>query len=103
MYFVNKYIQVAIKKGDFVVNTKNGICEISDVVTMNMSGIDKEYYLLIPITEPTAKVYVPIDLATQRIRLTMSKDEAFALIENVKNINETYIENERERAGNDIK
>ena len=57
------------KKGDFVVNTNNGICEIKDIVTMNMSGTDKEYYLLVPINEQTAKVYVPIDLATQRIRL----------------------------------
>lgn len=85
------------KKGDFVVNTNNGICEINDIVTMNMSGTDKEYYLLIPIAEQTAKVYVPIDLATQRIRHAMSKDEALVLIGNIKCIDETYIENEKER------
>lgn len=85
------------KKGDFVVNTNNGICEINDIVTMNMSGSDKDYYLLIPIAEQTAKVYVPIDLAAQRIRHAMCKDEALALIEDIKNINETYIENEKER------
>ena len=41
------------KKGDFVVNTNNGICEINDIVTMNMSGIEKEYFLLIPVVEQT--------------------------------------------------
>ena len=85
------------KKGDFVVNTNNGICEINDIVTMNMSGIDKEYYLLIPVAEQTAKVYVPIDLATQRIRLAMSKKDALELIESIKDIDEAYIENEKER------
>lgn len=85
------------KKGDFVVNTNNGICEISDIVTMNMSGTNKEYYMLIPITEPTAKVYLPVELATQRIRRAMSKEDALALIESIPEIDEAYIENEKER------
>jgi len=85
------------KKGDFVVNTNNGICEINGIVTMTISGTEKEYYLLIPVAEPTAKVYVPVDLAAQRIRLTLNKDEALSLIESIKNIDETYIENEKER------
>lgn len=85
------------KKGDFAVNTNNGICKITDIVAMNMSGTDKEYYLLVPITEPTAKVYIPVDTASQRIRLAMSKTDALELIESIKNIEEAYIENEKER------
>ncbi|MBQ3559286.1 MAG: CarD family transcriptional regulator [Agathobacter sp.] len=85
------------KKGDFVVNTNNGICEINDIITMNMSGIDKEYYLLVPIAEQTAKVYIPVDMASQRIRLAMSKKDALELIESIKDIDEAYIENEKER------
>lgn len=30
------------KKGDFVINTNNGICEVTDIVTMNMSGTNKK-------------------------------------------------------------
>ena len=85
------------KKGDFVVNTNNGICEITDIVTLNMSGTNKQYYMLVPISERTAKVYIPVDLALQRIRLAMNEAEAMALIEDIKNIEETYIENEKER------
>ena len=85
------------KKGDFVVNTNNGICEISDIVTLNMSGTNKEYFILIPITEQTAKVYIPVDLAQQRIRLAMTKEEACALIKSIPDIDEAYIENEKER------
>lgn len=85
------------KKGDFVVNANNGICEITDIVTMNMSGTDKEYYLLVPINEQTAKVYIPVDTASQRIRLVMNKTDALELIESIKDIDEAYIENEKER------
>lgn len=85
------------KKGDFVVNTNNGICEIKDIVTMNMSGTNKDYYMLVPISEQTAKVYVPVDLATQRIRLAMSKEDALSLIESIPEIDEAYIEHEKER------
>ena len=85
------------KIGDFVVNANNGICEIEDIVTMNMSGTNKEYYLLIPISERTAKVYIPVDMAAQRIRFALKKDEAWQLIENIKDIDEAYIENEKER------
>ena len=66
--------------GEFVVNTNNGICEINDIVTMNMSGSDKEYYLLVPIAEQTAKVYIPVDMSSQRIRLAMSKKDALELL-----------------------
>lgn len=85
------------KVGDFVVNTNNGICEIEDIVTMNMSGTSKEYYLLIPINERTAKVYIPVDMASQRIRLAMNKEEALQFIEGIKEIDEAYIQNEKER------
>ena len=85
------------KIGDFVINATNGICEITDVVTMNISGTDKEYFLLIPVAEKTAKVYIPTDKACERIRLTMSEEDAWNLIHKLKDISEFYIENEKER------
>ena len=36
------------KIGDYVVNLKNGVCKIEDILNMNLSGESKEYYLLIP-------------------------------------------------------
>lgn len=85
------------EKGDFVVNTNNGICEISDIVTMNMSGVEKEYYILIPIEEKTAKVYLPVDIAEKRIRLTMKKDEALKFLKEIKAVDGVLVENEKER------
>ena len=56
------------KKDDFVINSNNGICKIQDIIAMNMSGTTKDYFLLVPVSEPTAKVYIPVDIAGQRIR-----------------------------------
>lgn len=84
-------------KGDYVVNSNNGICKIDGIVTMNTPNGNKEYYLLIPLNEPSAKIYIPLDSAAERIRCAMNRDDALQLINSIKDINETYIENEKER------
>lgn len=85
------------EKGSYVVNANNGICEISDIVTMNMSGEDKQYYVLMPLDEKTAKVFLPIDIAEKRIRPVMKKEEAWKLIKEIKAVDGALIENEKER------
>lgn len=85
------------EKGNHVINTNNGICEIQDIVTMNMSGTAKEYYLLVPVSEPTAKVYIPVDVAENRIRRVISKEEAWDIIKGIPSIENVWIENEKER------
>ena len=83
--------------GNFVLNATNGICEIKDVVSMNMSGTEKDYFLLVPVEEKSAKVYIPVDVAENRIRLVLSKDEAMDIIKSIPDIEEAWVENEKER------
>lgn len=85
------------EKGSFVVNANNGICEINDIVTMDMSGEKKDYYVLVPIEEKTAKVFLPVDIAEKRIRSVMNEEEAWQLIKSIKSVDEAYVENEKER------
>ena len=85
------------QKGNFVISTNNGICEIQDILIMNMSGTANEYYLLVPIDEQSAKVYIPVDLAENRIRPVITKDEALEIIKNIPAIDAVWIENEKER------
>ncbi len=85
------------KSGDYVVNSNNGICKIDGTITMNTPNGNKEYYLLIPLNEPSAKIYIPLDSASRRIRYAMNREAAMQLINCIKNINEAYIENEKER------
>ena len=85
------------ENGNFVVNANNGICEISDIVTMNMSGVEKEYYVLVPIEEKTAKIFLPVDTAEKRIRPAMKKEDAWKLIKEIKAVDGVLVENEKER------
>ena len=85
------------EKGSFVVNANNGICEVSDIIMMNMTGEEKEYYVLVPIEEKTAKVFLPVDIAEKRIRPTMKKEDAWKLIREIRAVDETLVENEKER------
>lgn len=75
-------------KGDFVVNSTNGICEIADVVNMNMSGVDKQYYMLVPVEEKTAKVYIPVDVAENQLHAEL----AFSIGEEKQNIKSVILE-----------
>ena len=85
------------EKGSFVVNATNGICEITDIVTMEISGVAKEYYLLIPIEEKNTKVYIVVNGAENKIRPVMKKEEALELMKEIPTIEEAWVENEKER------
>ena len=77
------------KIGDYVVNSKNGVCLIEDIQKMNFSGTEKEYYLLIPLQEKNAKLYIPVNTASQRVRLAMNSEQALSFINEIKNIEST--------------
>ena len=85
--------------GDYVVNAYNGICEITDIVLMDSSSLneDKKYYLLIPMGEKTAKVYVPIEKAEQRFRKIIKEAQAWQIIDRIPDIEEIQIKNDKER------
>ncbi len=85
------------KKGDYVVYSNNGICRVEDIVTMNMLDEKKEYYTLIPINEPTAKIYLPLDYKGQRVRLAMNEEQARELCGKIGELEEISIVNEKER------
>ena len=85
------------KKGDYVVYSNNGICRVEDSVTMNMLDEKKEYYTLIPINEPTAKIYLPLDYKGQRVRLAMNEEQARELCSKIGELEALTIVNEKER------
>ncbi len=84
-------------KGDNVVYLNNGICRVEDVVMMNLQGENKEYYLLIPVNEPTAKIYLPKDYDGNRVRVAMNKEQALELIHKISEIAELTVGNDKER------
>lgn len=86
-------------KGDYVVNAINGICKIEDIVEMDMLGNNqvKSYYFLIPVSEQTAKVYIPVDNAAARIRAVIDEQIADEILSDILNVPELEIPSEKER------
>ena len=85
------------KKGDYVAYSNNGICRVEDIVTMRMPDGKKEYYTLIPVNEPTAKIYLPLDYQGQRARLTMNEEQARDLCGKIGVLEVLSVVNEKER------
>ena len=73
--------------GDYVVCGNNGICQIQDITTLNISGVDKtrKYYLLKPVFSSGSTVYTPVDTAENTLRRAMNKEEASAFIASIPN------------------
>ena len=76
--------------GDYVLNATNGICKISEIVELDMSGDKqlKSYFLLRPVEEENDRVYIPVDNADKRIRKVITQDEAKAVLDRIPEIEE---------------
>lgn len=82
---------------NYVISATNGICQIKDRLAMNLSGTEREYFLLVPVEEQSAKVYIPVESVGSRVRPILSKEEALSIIHSIPTIAETWVENEKER------
>ena len=85
--------------GDLIIYGMTGVCEVTDITTIQLSGIpkDKLYYVLRPYYNSGGKVYSPVDNAKTVMRKIMTKEEALAFIEEIPEIYEIDISNEKMR------
>ena len=87
--------------GDYVVNATSGICQIKDVVSLDLSdsGQEKEYYLLEPFVQGqgNSRLYIPVNIADKRMRHVITEEQAWAIIRRIPEIDEAWIDNEKER------
>lgn len=96
-----KYIWVMnmFKIGDYVAHYREGICEVAGIGKLDMSCSDKqkEYYTLKPLYDAGGTVYTPVSNEKGQIRDVISADEARALIEDMPNIDELWVSDEKKR------
>lgn len=71
------------KKNDYVIYKRN-VCIIKEINPNSYSG--KEYYILVPIDDPSLKINIPVDKSNLLLRNIMTKEEAEALIKKIPNI-----------------
>ena len=88
--------------GDLVSKSVTGICKIEDILylTPQDEKNDKLYYLMKPIEDEKDKIYVPVSNSDSRLRLCLTKEEAWNLIKRIPEIPTAWINNEKLREQN---
>ena len=86
------------KVGDYVVKQNTGICKIEDIVFMSLTGEEKQrYYMLIPIDDQGAKLYVNVGADRTRLRPIMTKEESEDFIKKIADIEAIWVPNDKIR------
>ena len=88
--------------GDLVSKPVTGICKIEDILylTFQDEKNNKLYYLMKPIEDEKDKIYVPVSNSDSRLRLCLTKEEAWNLIKRIPEIPTAWINNEKLREQN---
>ena len=87
------------QKGEFVIYGSKGVCEITDISTIDISGMNREklYYFLRPVNDRDGKIFIPVDSDKTRMRRILTKEEARELVESIPQIGYLGIEDEKQR------
>lgn len=87
------------EKGDYIVHGSHGVCQVEGVTKLDMSGVDKNrlYYVLCPVNSKGSKMYSPVDNNKVISRPVLSSDEAMELIDDIPNIEQFVIVNDKMR------
>ena len=83
--------------GDFVSKPVTGICKIENILYLNPQDEknDKLYYLMKPVEDEKEKIYVPVSSSDSRLRLCLTKEEAWNLIKRIPDIPTAWTNNEK--------
>lgn len=89
----------SIKINDTVIYGNSGVCKVAEIKSLEFSGNKSEYFVLKPIDDKNATVFLPVgnEMLVKRVKPVMSVDEAYALIDAMPSTNEAFIENDVER------
>lgn len=87
------------EKGDYIIYGSIGVCQVTDITEISLDGVpkDKLYYVLHPVNQDGSKIFTPVDNNKNVIRKLISKEEVLALIDEIPDIEELWIANDRMR------
>ncbi len=85
--------------GEYIVYGMSGVCRVEEIGPMNMSGIDSDkiYYTLLPLYTRGSRVFTPVDNQKVVMRPVISKQEACELIDNMKEIEQIEVADDKHR------
>lgn len=87
------------EKGEFVIYGSRGVCEITDISTIDINGMNKEklYYFLRPVHDKDGKIFIPVDSDKIQMRRILTREEAEKLVESIPEIGNLWISDEKQR------
>lgn len=90
---------ILYKVGDYVVKATEGVCKIVEIKPLDMPNISKEilYLHLVPVENPSVKLYLPETSANEKLRDVITEEEAVALIASIPEIKPADIPEEKQR------
>ena len=85
------------QKGERVVCGSKGVCEVEEIATLDIAGVDRkrEYYILKPLYLSSSTVYIPVDTAEGSMRKVLAHEEAENLIHSIPQIPLITIANDK--------
>lgn len=87
------------QKGQYIIYGIRGVCEVEDVTTVDRPGgsKDKLYYVLRPYYQKDSKIVAPVDSEKTITRPLLSRAEALALIDEIRDVEEMEVSNDKQR------
>ncbi len=94
-----KECESVYKINDAVLYGVNGICTITGVEEKTIDKEIKSYYVLKPVYNKASTLYVPVDseILISKMRKLLTEEEVYELIDDIKDEEPIWIENEQER------
>ena len=85
--------------GEYIVYGCKGVCQVEEITHIDIPGSNKDrmYYVLAPLEDRNGKIYAPTDNAKVAMRKVITKQEAEQLIEEMPQIEELWVANEKQR------
>ena len=85
--------------GDYIIYGNNGVCRITDIGPMKMSGAvkNKLYYTMVPCYIRDSEIFTPVDNDRVVMRRVMTRDEAEQFIDSIGDIGNLEIIEEKRR------
>ena len=92
-------IAAMFQENDVIIYGTQGVCKIIGTEEKTVSGRKKTYFVLKPVGDKGATIFVPTDneIVLGKMRRLLTKDEIHKLIESMRSENAAWIENENER------
>ena len=86
-------------KGEYIVYGTTGVCLVTDITSMSANGQDQEklYYVLEPVGVRGNRIMTPVENNKSVLRPVLSREEAYGLIDQIKEVDELGITDDRQR------